>query len=143
MLYLYISVFVYFYFCICALNTWEYHFLHPGTTCFANKHTTLKDTQVGYTSNTKVWTHTLWKNTPQSIFSLNWTILRKHYVSKFFLRRPSPPRTRLSLQTPASNRVMKIETGGGAHLASIGNLLSAPKGPHTSWPKKLHLLQET
>ena len=54
-----------------------------------------------------------------------------------------PPRPKLSLQTPASNRVMKIETGGGAHLASIGNLLSAPKGPHTSWPKKLHLLQET
>ena len=72
MLYLCISVFVYFY--ICALNTWEYHFyileppaLQINTKCFN------KDTQVGYTSNKKVWAHS-----PRPIFSLKWTIRRKN-----------------------------------------------------------------
>ena len=78
MLYLCISVFVYFY--ICALNTWEYHFWHPGTTCFANKDAMLKDTQVGYTSNQKVWAHT-----PQPIFWLKWTIGRKNSFDSFLL----------------------------------------------------------
>ena len=58
MQYLCISVFVFIHFCICALNTWEYHFCHPGTTCFANKHAMLQDTQVWYTSNQKLWAQT-------------------------------------------------------------------------------------